>query len=315
MISIPLPFPRTSQILRTLSNPRPSTTLAYTDRVNRAIDYIMARLDRPLRLTSVARAAFLSPYHFHRVFQVIMGETLADFVKRQRLDRALTLMARDRPLPLTRIALSCGFTSSSDFSRSFKQRFGVAPRAFDIERWQAEHRAILEKTLPRAEHLPPRANPDRFSVRIRELPARTVAYIRVRDPYKGDSVTRAVHRLMAWAEARGIADHQWLGYQWENPELVPLEQCRYHAAVECDEFTPAGEIGRYRFPPMLVAQVEIKGDINLELRALQWLYGSWLPRSGYVPADQPGFEAWIGKPFAHGMEHFEIHIQLPIKRG
>lgn len=244
-----------------------------------------------------------------------MGETLADFVKRQRLDRALSLMALDRPPALTRIALSCGFTSSSDFSRSFKQRFGVAPRAFDIEQWQSEHRAELEKTLPRAERLPPRANPDRFSVRIRELPARTVAYIRVRDPYKGDSVTRAVHRLRAWAEARGIGDHQWLGYQWENPELVPLEQCRYHTAVECDDFTPAGEIGRYRFPPMLVAQVEIKGDINLELRALHWLYGSWLARSGYVPADQPGFEAWIGKPFANGMNHFEIHIQLPIKRG
>lgn len=301
--------------MRTLSKPRSSTTLAYTDRVNRAIDHVMARLDQPLRLTGVARAAFLSPFHFHRVFQVIMGETLADFVKRQRLDRALSMMAREKPASLTRIALACGFTSSSDFSRSFKQRFGVSPRAFDLDGWRKVHRGKLEANMPRADRLPPRTNPDRFNVRIRELPARTVAYIRVSNPYKGDGVVRAIERLMAWAEKRAIADHQWLGYQWENPELVSLEQCRYHAAVEADDFTPAGEIGRYRFPRMLVAEVEIKGDIHLELRALQWLYGVWLPRSGYVPADQPAFEAWIGKPFAHGYERFELHAQLPIKRA
>lgn len=301
--------------MRTAAKPRRSTTLAYTDRVNRAIDHVMARLDQPLRLTSVARAAFLSPFHFHRVFQVIMGETLADFVKRQRLDRAIALMARDRPPSLTQIALACGFSSSSDFSRSFKQRFGVAPRSFDLGDWRARHRSNLEASMPRAERLPSRANPDRFSVRIRELPARAVAYIRVNNPYKGDAPVRAVERLMAWAEPRGFSCNQWLGYQWENPELVPLEQCRYHAAVEASGFTPSGEIGCYRFPAMLVAQVEVKGDIHLELRALQWLYGSWLPRSGYVPADQPAFEAWIGKPFARGYEHFELNAQLPIKRG
>jgi len=301
--------------LRTAAKPRRSTTLAYTDRVNRAIDHVMARLDQPLRLTSVARAAFLSPFHFHRVFQVIMGETLADFVKRQRLDRAIALMARDRPPSLTQIALACGFSSSSDFSRSFKQRFGVAPRSFDLEDWRARHRSNLEASIPRAERLPSRSNPDRFSVRIRELPARTVAYIRVHNPYKSDAPVRAVERLMSWAESRGISGNQWLGYQWENPELVPLEHCCYHAAVEADNFIPSGEMGRYRFPPMLLAQVEVKGDIHLVLRALDWLYGSWLPRSGYVPDDQPGFEVWKGKPFAHGTTHFELSIQLPVRRS
>jgi AraC family transcriptional regulator len=66
---------------------------------------------------------------------------------------------------------------------------------------------------------------------------------------------------------------------------------------------------------MIVAQVEVRGGIDLELRALQWLYGTWLPRSGYVPDDQPGFEAWIGRPFAHGTEYFELYAQLPIKRA
>ena len=55
--------------------------------------------------------------------------------------------------------------------------------------------------------------------------------------------------------------------------------------------------------------------LRLEARAIDWLYKTWLPSSGYVPDDQPAFEAWIGRPFAHGNEHFELACQLPIKRG
>jgi DNA gyrase inhibitor GyrI len=69
---------------------------------------------------------------------------------------------------------------------------------------------------------------------------------------------------------------------------------------------------------MVVAQVEVRGGIDLELRALQWLFGVWLPRSGYVPDDHPCFEAFIGRPptsFAQGTEHFELHAQLPVRRA
>ena len=65
----------------------------YVARVNRAVDYITAHLDQPLPLEEVARAACFSPYHFHRIFRALIGETLAAFVKRVRLERALYLMS------------------------------------------------------------------------------------------------------------------------------------------------------------------------------------------------------------------------------
>lgn len=293
--------------------------MAYVERVNRAIDHVVSHLAEPLSLTAVARAALVSPFHFHRVFQALMGETLADFVKRLRLERALFLMSHGRKQSLTEIAFACGFSSSSDFSRSFKQRYGASPSKFDLAGWRDAHGSALQATMPGSaarshlDRLPDERNPDSFEVTLRELPARTVAYIRVRSPYRGDAVPRATQRLLQWAERHALADGQWLGYQWENPELVSLEDCRYHVAVEAERFAPTGEIGRFRFPPMVVAQVELRGGIDLELRALQWLFGTWLPRSGYVPDDHPSFEAWIGRPFAHGHEYFEIYAQLPVK--
>lgn len=43
-----------------------------------------------------------------------------------------------------------------------------------------------------------------------------------------------------------------------------------------------------------------------------WLYSTYLPRSGYVPAEQPPFEAWDGEPFAHGTEHLTLRLQLAV---
>lgn len=294
--------------------------MAYVERINLAIDFIVTNQHRPIRLNDVARAAMFSPHHFHRVFQAVVGQTIAEFVRRIRLDRALLMMAHDRRATLAHIAAACGFASQSDFSRSFKQRFGASPRAFDLGAWKAAHTSRMDAALPeqaRAMHLrslPKGSNPDRFTVRIRDLPARTVAYIRVIDPFRPNVAEDAMRRLVAWAESEGKAGGQWLGYMWERPDLVSLEHCVYYAAVVTDHLTPKGEVGRFRFPAMTVAEIEVRGGLDLELRALRWLFGTWLPRSGYVPADQPCFESWIGRPFAHGSSHFELHVQLPVRR-
>jgi AraC family transcriptional regulator len=143
-----------------------------------------------------------------------------------------------------------------------------------------------------------------------------VAYIRVHHPYEGDHVPQAAARLLAWAEARGLADGQWLGYQWDDPEIVPLEKCRYDIGVEVPSgIVAADEVSITTFAATLIAEIEIAGTVELELRALDWLYLTWLPSSGYAPAHQPAFEAFNGPPFADGGEHFELRVQLPIVKA
>jgi AraC family transcriptional regulator len=293
--------------------------LDYVDRVNRAVDYVTRNLAEPLRLEDVARAACFSSFHFHRIFRALMGETLASFVKRVRLERAVYLLSHREGASLTEIALACGFSSSSDFSRSFRGYYGVPPRKFDVERFRRSRREAMQASLTprderhRLERLPAGENPDGFTVTLRNLPARRVAYVRVHRPYESNHVPQAAARLLAWAEARGLADGQWLGYQWDDPEIVALDKCRYDVGLEVPGTTLTdGEVSITEFSPCLIAEVEIAGSIDVELRALQWLYLTWLPSSGYAPAHLPGFEAWNGRPFAHGMEHFELRLQLPV---
>ncbi len=287
--------------------------LDYRARVDRAIDHVMHHLAEPLDLEAVAKVACFSPFHFHRIFRGVTGETLHDFVTRVRLERALHLMAHGRG-SLTHVALSCGFGSSSDFSRSFRRVYGASPRQFDREGLREAHRGRLQRLAragrPVAEAAPP---VDAFVVRVRPMPARRVAYIRVLQPYAG-GVVEAAQRLVAWADARSI-EGQWLGYQWDDPEIVPLELCRYDVAVEVPEAVRIeGEPREGRFDATTVAEIEMAGSVELELQAIDFFYRTWLPTSGYSPDHQPGFEAWHGRPFADGFEHFRVALQFPVVR-
>lgn len=285
--------------------------LDYVDRINRAIDHVTRNLGEPLDLEAVARVACFSPHHFHRIFRALVGETLHTFVKRVRLERAVFLMSHRDGTSLTEIALRCGFSSSSDFSRCFRAAYGVPPSAFDIDTYRRTRRADFLDAVKLTD-LPASQDPDAFTVRLRDLPPRRVAYIRVMRPY-GGGVAQAADRLVAWAKQHGLEGGQWLGYQWEDPEIVPLEHCRYDVGLEIPaDVGVGGDISVTTFPAMRVAELEIAGSVDLELRALDWLYKTWLPRSGFAPDHQPVFEAWNGLPFAHGYEHFELRIHLAV---
>lgn len=295
--------------------------LDYVDRVNRAIDHVLAHIGEPLPLEEVAKVACFSAFHFHRIFRAIVGETLAAFVKRVRLERAVTELSHRPGATLTEIALACGFGSSSDFSRSFRAHYGVPPRMFDAQRFRATRREHLQNTVMppgeghRLQRLPPGENPDGFVVGLREQPPRRVAYVRVLASYEDDGrgVLAAASHLRGWAEARGLADGQWLGYQWDDPEVVPLDRCRYDVGLEIPASADiAGDVRTIQFAAMRVAEVELAGPIELEMRAIDWLYTTWLPRSGFAPAHLPCFEAWNGRPFAHDATHFELRLQLPV---
>ena len=65
------------------------TTLEdYKERMLRVLLYIQRHLDEETPLEELARVAAFSPYHFHRVFKSIVGETLNDFIRRVRVQRA-----------------------------------------------------------------------------------------------------------------------------------------------------------------------------------------------------------------------------------
>jgi AraC family transcriptional regulator len=97
--------------------------------LQRAIDYIHAHLSADLSLIDIAGAAFLSPYHFSRVFKNSVGLSPHQYVLRARVEAAKDLLIAGQN-SLGEIASRVGFSDQSHLTRHFKRRYGVPPGAF-----------------------------------------------------------------------------------------------------------------------------------------------------------------------------------------
>ncbi len=111
---------------------RASTRSEIYRRLRRAIDFAEDSLTGPLSLDSLARAACLSSFHFHRRFTGTFGETPHQFVRRRRLETARDLLLRTE-LPVTVVCHRAGFESLGSFSALFRRRYGVPPLTFRRE--------------------------------------------------------------------------------------------------------------------------------------------------------------------------------------
>ena len=106
-----------------------STRLELYKRLLRGKDFLESFHAEAVQLNHAARAACLSPYHFHRLFREVFGETPNQFLQRKRLARARELL-RTTDFTITRITLDVGFDSSTSFSTLFRRHFGCSPREF-----------------------------------------------------------------------------------------------------------------------------------------------------------------------------------------
>lgn len=88
--------------------------------------YIEEHLARPLTLADLAEQAALSEYHFARMFRQSMQQAPHQYVMLRRMEKAQDLVRNTR-LPLTEIALACGFNSASHFSNRFRSVTGITP--------------------------------------------------------------------------------------------------------------------------------------------------------------------------------------------
>jgi AraC-like DNA-binding protein len=105
---------------------RRSTQEELYRRALRGRDYLLSSLDEATSLGNVARAACMSPFHFHRVFTQIFGETPHRYLTRHRLSKAAHLL-RHTNRSVTEICLEAGFESLGSFSSLFRRHFGVPP--------------------------------------------------------------------------------------------------------------------------------------------------------------------------------------------
>jgi len=301
-----------------MRNGRSTPVETYEQRLNGVIDYIEANFDGNLPLERLSDVACFSPFHFHRLFRAYVGETPHVFVRRLRLQKALLVMERRPHKNLAEVALECGFSQSSDFSRAFREVYGYPPSKHTKGR-QSEDSKIRQDTAPESGYGFGRPQPavegDDFQVRIEELPAQRIAYVRVIGAQQPDKLIAALGRLLNWGREMGIYPGATLASTSpDNPEIVPASRYRLDLCM----ILPKGmrETGRISFagmPALRYAMVHSRGDIHKVERAWAHLFGKWLPSSGYEPFDAPYLELFRDSDDSKGWSTLDLDCCVPIR--
>lgn len=293
-----------------MSDPRRT----YVARINRVTDHIDRHLAEPLDLATLASVAHFSAWHFHRVFQSMTGETLADRVRRRRLEVAAARLQRDPPEPVLAVAFEVGFASAAVFARAFRGHFGVTPTAWRegaFREWTALRRDELAGL-----HGGKGATARPVRVDVRRLPSVRVASLRHVGPYGTAGIARTWERFLAWCAQQGLAEPRrtLYGIAHDNADLTPPAQCRYDACIEVDEaFRPVGEIGVQQLRAGRYACTDFHGA-TAEIHAAWVGLCDWLPDSGYQPDDAPPVEIY-GEDVAFDAETgaFACTLCMPVR--
>lgn len=275
--------------------------LSYRKRIDRVVNYIYDHLDEPIDLQLLADVACMSPYHWHRVYRAIQGETIAATVKRLRLHRAAGQLAHSK-ISIEEIAERSGYSSLAAFSRAFTQIYGQPPAQF---RRAGAHVKLQEAIAQGEGHL--------YPVEIKTIEPQTLIGL----PHQGDymDIGRVFEPVFGWLGQAGLLPQMRhaMAIYYRDPDSVPEPDLQSFAGavmegdVEMPEHfqTRVVKGGRY-------AVLRYRGAYAEMADAYRWLFGTWLTTNGYELGDAPCVEAYRNNPREVSPADLLTDIYLPL---
>lgn len=104
--------------------------------ISEALKYIDKHLGESITLEVLSEKFFLSPFYFHKLFSIIVGKSLAAYIRDKRILYASNQLCYTEKTILD-IALDSGFNSSQSFSRAFREVQGLSPSEYRTQGYQS----------------------------------------------------------------------------------------------------------------------------------------------------------------------------------
>ncbi len=297
--------------------------------LEKAIALMAGKLDeeQPASLTELAAAAAISPFHFHRVYRLLLGETCQQTFSRLRLAKATSALAAQQSV--TEAAAQAGFSSSQALAKALQRELSVNATSLKAD---PERLSLLCGELQQ-----PRLLTDApYQVALVSLAPVTVLSITTRGTYP------ALNDHYGWLFgllADPAAVQAIVGLAYEDVDGA-LPAARFDCALllKSDALVPlvaqganlasgrAGVAEPAPAEPVAAGSAhwqQLAGQHYLVLRhqgsyqrlgdSIDWLYRYCLSEGAYQPADAPCLHHYLDDPEQTGEDALRTDIYLPVQ--
>ena len=259
--------------------------------LNKAINYIIENFTKPPNLDEVSKISGFSKFHFHRIFKEFTGETLKQFTKRIRLERAAFLLVFHKERSITDIALSCGFSSSQNFATAFKKHFDITAKAYKEKKSCQGIRVHDPHTV------------SKYDIKLIFLNAFKVVYERSFSAYSNDNFKSKRNKILT-----EYPDKTYVGIFWDDPAITLEESCRYDHGYIIENNVKPKKLATQAIEANTYIVLTLNFDELTKIDSIEiwnFLYSSWLPRHGYMPNTLFCFET---------IDAGQIKFHIPIQK-
>ncbi len=296
------------------------TRRAYIQRIHAVLDFVERNLAADLSLEQLSGVAHYSPYHFHRVFSTMIGESLNGYVNRKRIERIASILLVGTDRPIKELAYSYGFNSENSFSRTFKKYYGISP-----SRFKSEGKTILskigiepftiEKYICRIDNIQKWIEMN-AQITVKELPEIKLAGIMHIGEF--EKIGKMYERLMAWGAKNEVlpdSDFKAITIYHDNPGVTQSNRMRYSTCVTINRKIEAdGEIR-----PLVIQKGNYAvGHFVMDAHDFPKAWESmhvWVLENDLSFRDGDYFEVYLNDHQSHPEQKFVVDICIPIERN
>lgn len=290
-------------------------------RLQRAIDYIEDHLKDDLPTEAIAKEACFSMWHFQKIFSSMVGDTLKEYVRKRRLTSALIELGTTEKRIID-LAVDYQFESQESFTRAFKAAFGLPPG--ECRRLGIKSVLSLNKpriTMEYLDHLygGMTMQPKFITTQEKKVVGLGTNFISILSPERNNHVLipklwdQYIPRAREIRNRVSSCDLGLCEAIADKAKKKHPDECFYMVCTEVKDFNevPSGMLKKV-IPAGRYAVFTHKGKIDKLEHTMNYIFGSWLPKSGEELRDAPDLEIYDQR-FVADSENSELDIYIPVR--
>ena len=289
----------------------------YLEQLEKAVIFIENNLNEDIKVEEVAGIAGYSYYHFHRIFEAAIGETVGNYIRLRRLKRAANeLLYSDKRI--IDIAVSYQFDSQEAFNRAFKKVYKSSPGTYRKNRIDAFVGGKKELTTIRLKHLHEGVTiqPD-----IRNIDEIKLIGIRGRTSLHKNKIPEMWRNFNSRVEEIPNRTGGVRGYG--ICEVDPdFDLSKFDQNTESSHFIGAEVISVEKVPQGMISKILCggkyavfthKGRMNTLQMTYEYIWGTWVLCSGFEIDQRDDFEFYDERFLGPENDLSEFDIFIPVK--